>query len=137
MGKIYCRNTHFGFIPVYDSDMDEKKKLKLDEVYSLDYKPERNYQFHKKFMALCKLGCENSKKVTMPFDSYRKYATIKAGYANVYKTPKGYFVEAQSIAFDKMDEQQFQEVYNRVLDFIMIDTGADKQFIEKNLIGFL
>lgn len=135
--KIYCKNTEQGLIPLYDSDLEEKKKLKIGEVYSFEYKKERNYQFHKKFMALCKLGSENSKNVEMPFDAYRKYVTIKAGYFNLYHTPKGAFVEAKSISFGSMDETEFAELYNKVLGFIAEDIQADKHTIENELISFM
>ena len=134
--KLLCKNTEHGLIPLYPSDFEEKKKLKLNEVYSFEIKKERNYEFLKKFMALCKVGMLNSKYVEMPLNTYRKYATIKAGYYEIYQTPKGNFVEAKSISFAKMTEEEFQEVYNRVLDFIIIDTEATKEDIEKNLLNF-
>ena len=123
-------------MPLYPADLEEKKKLKLEKVYSCEIHFERSYMFHKKFMALCKIGCENSQNVEMPFDTYRKYATIKAGYANIYSTPKGKFVEAQSIAFGSMKQEEFEKVYSDVLDFIIKDTGAEREFVEDNLINF-
>lgn len=135
--NIYLLNTATGLKPLYGDDAKEKSKLKLGEVYRAKIVRPRNYKFHKKAMALFKIGCENSKNVNMPFDVYRKYATIKAGYAKIYQTPKGTYVEAESIAFDNMDEDKFQEVYNRVLDFVILDTGADKEMIEQKLIGFM
>jgi len=137
MGKIYCLNTDKGLIPLYPSDYDEKKKLKLNQVYALDPKKERNYLFLKKFMAMVKIGCEYSKNVDMPFDVYRDYITIKSGYADVFTTPDGVFVKAQSIAFASMDEDKFQDVYNRVLDKILADTEFNKEEIEKNLLSFM
>lgn len=134
--KLFCQNTERGLVPLYPSDLEEKKKLKLGKVYSCTIQKERNYKFLKKFMALCKIGCENSKTVRMPFDSYRRYATIKAGYFITYSTPKGVFVDAESISFANMDEDKFEKVYSDVLDFIIKDTGADREFIEDNLINF-
>ena len=87
-------------------------------------------------MALIRIGCDNSKTVEMPFDTYRNYATMKSGYAKTYKTAKGVFVEAESISFKNMKEERFEKVYNDVLDFIIKDTQADKDFIEDNLINF-
>ena len=43
----------------------------------------------------------------------------------------------KSISFAKMNEEQFQEVYQRVLDVIIEDIGADKETIEKQLMSFL
>jgi hypothetical protein len=134
--KILLRNTDKGLIPEYPSDFDEKKKLKLGEIYSAEIRRERNYQFHKKFMALCKLGSENSKNVEMPFDAYRKYITMKAGYFKTYKTPKGVMIEPESISFGDMDEDKFNEVYHRVLEIIIEDIQATKHEIETELINF-
>ena len=134
--KLLVRNTDKGLVPEYASDLDEKKKLKLGAIYSVEVKRERNYRFHKKFMALCKLGCENSKNVTMPFDAYRKYVTMKAGYFKTYKTPKGIMVEPESISFANMDEDKFSEVYGRVLNVVIEDTQATQTEIETELINF-
>lgn len=136
--KIYLAKNDKGIlIPAYASDLEEVNKMKVNRVYAFEAKKERNYQFLKKFMALCKIGCENSKNVEMPFDTYRKYATIKAGFFKTYATPKGVFVEAESIAFANMDEDKFAEVYNKTLDFIIKDTQATKEDIEENLLSFM
>ncbi len=137
--KFFVQNTGTGLIPLYPSDLDEKKRLKIGKVYCGDFAEwkERNYNFLKKFMALIKIGCENSKNVEMPFDTYRNYATIKAGYAKIHQTPKGTFVEAESISFKNMSEEKFEKVYSDVLDFIIKDTGADKETLENELGSFL
>jgi len=134
---LLLQNTAQGLKPVYDEDFEEKRKLKIGETYRARIIRPRNIKFHRKFFALIKIGCENSKTVEMPLEPYRKYALIKSGYANLYKTPKGIFVDAQSMAFDNMDEDKFQEVYNNVLDFVIKDTQASKEDIEKTLITFL
>ena len=135
--KFYCLNTERGLTPLYPSDLEEKKRLKLNRVYSCSFvDEERSYLFLKKFMALCRIGCQNSKYVEMPLKAYRNYVTIKAGFADIYKTPKGTYVEAKSIAFANMKQKEFEEVYSRVLDVIIKDTKADKEFIEDNLINF-
>ncbi|MFA5715588.1 MAG: DUF1367 family protein, partial [Candidatus Paceibacterota bacterium] len=102
--KMLLTNTVQGLIPKFSSDIDEKKKLKLGEDYWVEIHKARNYLFLKKFMALIKTGVLNSKTVEMPFDVYRKYALIKSGYYHIYKTPKGSYVEADSIAFENMEE---------------------------------
>ena len=134
--KMLLRNTEQGLVPEYASDLDEKKKLKLGELYSVEIVRERNPLFHRKFMALCKLGCENSKNVEMPFDAYRKYVTMKAGFFKTYKTQKGIMIEPESIAFANMDEDKFSEVYNKVLGVVVEDVQATQHDIEKELLNF-
>jgi Protein of unknown function (DUF1367) len=126
-------------VPLYQEDYEEKKKLKIGEVYYCDIKHPRNYQFLKKFFALIKLGWQNSKEFQepIPMDLYRKWATIKAGYADIYHTSKGVMVEAKSISFANMEEEEFNEVYRHVLNVIIKDVGIDEKTIEEELINFM
>lgn len=48
--KIYCRVTDLGLVPMYDSDYEEKKRLKVGDTVLCDIKKPRNYEFHKKFL---------------------------------------------------------------------------------------
>ena len=134
--KITVRNTINGLVPLYSSDLDEKRKLKIGETYQVEVKRPRNYQFHKKFFALLNIGWENT-DVEMPFDTYRRWVTMRAGFYKVYHTPKGELYEPESIAFSNMDDDTFSEVYERVLSIILKDTGADKPDVEAMLIDFL
>ena len=134
--KITVRNTINGLVPLYSSDLDEKRKLKIGETYQVEVKRPRNYQFHKKFFALLNIGWENT-DVEMPFDTYRRWVTMRAGFYKVYHTPKGELYEPESIAFSNMDNDTFSEVYERVLSIILKDTGADKPDVEMMLNDFL
>jgi hypothetical protein len=134
--KITVRNTINGLVPLYSSDLEEKRKLKIGETYQVEVKRPRNYQFHKKFFALLNIGWENT-DVEMPFDTYRRWVTMRAGFYKVYHTPKGELYEPESIAFSNMDDDTFSEVYERVLSIILKDTGADKPDVEAMLIDFL
>ena len=134
--KILCRNTISGLVPLYPSDYDEKRKLKLGEDYEVNITNPRNIGFHRKFFAMINVGHENT-TLDMPFDAYRRYMTIKAGYFKAYDTPKGTFYEPESISFANMSQDKFEEVYSRVLDKIIEDIGATKEEIELQLIGFM
>lgn len=134
--KLLLRNTISGLVPLYPSDMDEKRKLKLGHDYEAEIKNPRNVGFHRKFFALINVGHENS-KLDMPFESYRKYITMKAGYFKAYDTPKGTYYEPESISFSNMSQDQFEEVYSRVLDKVIEDIGTTKEDIEKQLIDFM
>jgi hypothetical protein len=134
--KILCRNTISGLVPLYPSDYDEKRKLKLGQDYEVDIKNPRNVGFHRKFFALLNVGHENT-NLQMPFETYRKYMIVKAGYFTAYQTPKGIYYDPESISFANMNQDQFEEVYSRVLDKIIEDIGATKEEIEKQLINFM
>ena len=130
--KILVRNTAVGLIPWFDNDSQEKSKLKIGQDYTVEVKKIRNPKFHRKFFALLNVGYTNT-SLKMPFDTYRKYVTIKAGYYTVYKTHKGELIEADSIAFNKMDDTKFEDVYNRVLDVILEDVGSSYEELESEI----
>lgn len=134
--KFYCRNTLQGLVPLFPSDYDEKRKLRLGQDYEVEVKNPRNVGFHRKFFALLNIGHENT-QLDMPMDAYRRYITIKAGYYNAYQTPKGLFYDAKSISFASMSQDEFEEVFSRVLDKIIKDIGATKEDITEQLINFM
>jgi len=134
--KLLVKNTLSGLVPLYPSDFDQKRKLKLGQDYEVEIKNPRNVGFHRKFFALLNIGHENT-SLDMPFDTYRKYITIKAGYYNAYTTPKGLFYDAVSISFSSMSQDEFEDVYSRVLDKVIEDIGATAEDINEQLINFL
>ena len=135
--KLYVKNTLSGLIPLYDSDFDQKKKLKIGQEYLVEIRHPRNYQFHKKAMALFNIGHQNTPEINMPFDVYRKWVTMRAGYVDIYETPRGKLYDAKSIAFGSMDQIEFEEVYSRVLDVIIKDLGITEDDINSEIISFM
>jgi hypothetical protein len=133
--EIYLRNTINGLIPLYPSDFDEKRKLKLGQDYKANITNPRNYEFHKKFFALMNIGHENT-SLEMPFKTYRKYVTQKAGYFKTYATHKGVMIEADSISFASMTQDEFEELYSRVIDVIIKDIGSTTEEVEMQLTEF-
>jgi hypothetical protein len=134
--KILLRNTISGLVPMYPSDWDNKRKLKLGEDYEANIKMPRNYEFHKKLFALFNIGCQNS-KMDLPFDVYRKIMTVRAGFFTAYQTDKGVYYEPDSLSFTAKDEAQIEEVYSSVMDAIIKDIGSTSDEIEKALIEFM
>lgn len=133
--KIKVKNTVFGLVPWFDNDLQEKSKLRIGKDYEVEIKLIRNSQFHRKFFAMLNVGHANT-SLNMPFDTYRKYMTVKAGFFDRYPTKRGEFIEPKSIAFHKMDEAEFQDVYNRVLDVILLDVGSTREELEKEILSF-
>ena len=125
-------------MPLYDSDLNEKKKLKIGEIYEMIPKlwKERNLQFHKKFFALVNLGCENSPK-NWDIQGYRAWVTMKSGWAKVYDTEKSKMALPKSISFENMDNDEFAKLYSSAIQVIIDDIGVTEQEIEQNLINFM
>lgn len=134
--ELYARNTISGLVPLYPADFDEKRKLKLGEDYKVTITNPRNIGFHRKFFALVNIGHQNT-DLDMPMETYRKYVISKAGYFKAYTTPNGVFYEADSISFGSMEQDVFEELYSRVIDVIIKDTGATVEDVENSLIDFM
>ena len=73
----------------------------------------------------------------LPFDVYRRYVVMKAGYFKTYDTPKGSIYEAESISFANKSQDEFEEIYSRVLDVIIKDIGSTSEEIQRALIDFM
>ena len=134
--KIFVQNTLHGLIPLFPSDFDSKRKLKIGETYECEIKNPRNIGFHRRFFALINLAHENC-SLDMPIDAFRRYLTIKAGYFDAYDTPKGVFYDAKSISFGSMSQDEFENLYSRVLDKVIELIGSTESDIEKELINFM
>lgn len=134
--KLFLRNTISGLVPLYPADFDEKRKLKLGQDYEVEIKMPRNIGFHRKYFALLNVGYENT-KLDLPFDSYRKYIIMKAGYFKAYQTPNGVFYDAESISFAAMTEDVFEELYGRSMDVIIKDIGSTTEEIERQVLNFM
>lgn len=118
-------NTSQGLKPMYDDDYENKKKLKLGQVYKAKITLARNYELHKKYFALinCAWAYQNERAVEHfknDVENFRKTVEIAAGHCEtVYNVRLRDWTDTpKSIAFDKMDEFEFRELYDRVKDVL-------------------
>lgn len=142
---------------LYPENEDSEKyinNLKMQDVITADFKKPRNYQFHKKWFALVKYAYEHwqpsefeeSKwKGVVPqksFDRFRKDIIIMSGHYNaVYRLDGTIRIEAKSMAFGSMNEEQFNELYNATFDLILDKvlttyTNKDLQKVIKEIEDF-
>ena len=92
--KLLLRNTTHGLIPIYDDDFDEKKKLVIGKDYMAEIKLARNLMFHRKYFGMLDTAW---------------YLLTEKRWQKSYK----------SIAFDKMDDAEFEKLYHAVYDTVM------------------
>lgn len=143
--KIFCTNTTRGLVPNYDSDFEEKKKLKVGEVYQCEIRLARNYEFLKKYFALINCAWEyQGEKVRTFFgenvETFRKAVEVQAGhYELCYSISRKEWLQVpKSISFEKMSEDEFSNLYNRVKDvlYAIFLRNITAEEFEKNLINF-
>lgn len=117
----------------FNSDYEKIKKLKVNEEYQCEIKRPRNIKFHRKFFALINMLFDNQ-EIYNNADDLRGDLIIEAGFYRVVTDFKG--VEKKkpkSIKFSSMDEDEFSDLYNRVLDVIVQYFHFDKQSIIDNV----
>lgn len=118
----------------YDSDYDKMLKIKAGEAIKVTVTKARNLKFHKQAMALLKMVFDAQEFYT-DIEELRKDLTIQAGF---YTEKVNFFTgeitkEAKSWKFEKMDDHEFQEMYNRIKDVICIHTNFTPESIKNNI----
>lgn len=144
--KLLLLNTREGLKPLTDDDYDEKKKLKIGEIYEVTIKKPRNLAFFRKYWALLKCAWEYLDERQQEFfknniEVFRKSLEITAGWCEpLFDLETQKWVHApKSISFEKMNESEFNTLYNNVRDILFkaIIPNISKEEFERNLVNFL
>lgn len=124
--KIDLKCTAEGFLVVNGDDAyEQKRKLKVGKTYTATIKEQRNPKFHKKYFALinCAWAFLNERQKAFfkeNVEIFRKTVEMAAGHCEmVYRLESKEWVEVpKSIAYDKIDEVEFRDLYERVKDVL-------------------
>ena len=144
--KILLQNTALGLVPLYDSDLDEKRKLKVGQVYQADIKVVRNINFHRKMWAMLNTAWallpEKTQNGFRSFEGFRAYLLVAAGFYDTYFSPRlKEFVEVpKSMSFASMDEAEFSDCYeaikNVIWNILSIRVSITQEMFETYLANF-
>lgn len=125
--KLLVKVTSTGLKPLYDEDLEEKKKLKMGETYEVTVKRPRNVEFHRKYFALLNTAWAYQTEAVQKgcfsnsFDCFRHTILLNTGFCErIYSYSRQEYIDIpKSVSFGKMSESEFQDVYSRTLDFII------------------
>jgi len=109
--------------PSYSGDFEKIRKIPEGKEILVTYNPKRNPEFHRKAFALLNLGFDNQDKFDN-FEVYRKVMTIKAGYFTSVESKKGVQFLPDSLSYDSMNAEDFENWFNKILDLIEKDLGT-------------
>ena len=90
--------------------------MKQGQAMKIKYSLPRNYGNHKRFFAFIKIafGIQDH---FQNIEHFRHYIEMKAGAFSEVEAPNGYKLYLpKSIAFDKMDETEFRELFDKCID---------------------
>lgn len=136
--KFLVTKTIYGLQPVFNSDHEKLKesKLKIGEVYEVEIKKKRNYEFHKKYFALLNLAFENQDHFEL-FDDLRDYLVVKSGYYRKVVMPNGYEdIKPKSISFSSMDNIEFEDLYQKTITTVCNFIGIEKEDLLNEILNF-
>lgn len=120
---------------MYDSDLDEKHRLRIGDNVLCIIKRPRNYEFHKKYWALLRLTVANLPHLIQQ----QMQIFTEEDLLDCLKIDLGLFttrwhggrqiVKTGSISFAKMDNTEFEKFFSRSVDAILriYLRGTDRQ----------
>ena len=112
---------------MYDSDLDEKHRLRIGDNVLCTIKRPRNYDFHKKYFALLRLTVANLPHLIQQ----QMQIFTEEDLLDCLKIDLGLFttvwhggkqiIKTGSISFAKMDESEFERFFQRSVDVMMLE----------------
>ena len=127
-----------------DIDTEKLNKFKTGEVYPIDIKLSRNPQFHKKVFAFLVFCFEHWKgdnefqDEPRQFDVFRANLTVLAGfYDSYYKIDGSVRIEAKSLSYGSMKQEEFEQFYNAVINAALKNIfKTNDEVIYQRLLSF-
>lgn len=143
--EVFLTKTMSGsFIPM-DQDLEAFKRFKAGSIIRCDIKEMRNGKFFRKWWALVKVAFDlwtdtmpnvNYKGVEIEpsFDRFRKDLTVLSGYYDPVFNVRGEVrMEPKSLQWSKMNESEFNELYQKTLTTIVNKIIPHRKMTEEEL----
>ncbi|MFT0333150.1 DUF1367 family protein [Bacteroides uniformis] len=142
---IFCKVTPCGLVPLHDSDLDLKKRLRVGSVVRCKVSNPRNYEHHKKFFALVRLTFDNLPlplvekwNIRNEYDMLRRFKRDLGYFTNTINEYGEHEIEYLSISFVAMEQHEFEQFYNQCIDLVLFKyiKGIDKQDLITEIENF-
>ncbi len=137
--------TATGYAPADAEAIAARQKYhKPGRLVTAEIKVPRNPKFLRKYMALLRLGFDawdpdgdqqyKGRPIEKDFDRFRKDVIITAGfYTPVWNLRGELRVEAQSIAFDRMEEEDFERLYSATINVLIKQVLGQQGYTAESL----
>ena len=130
MADIFLVKTPNGSLAPADGKSAEiLMNQKVGQGFRVKLTKVRNIRFHRKFFALLNYAFDTwepeekeykGEPVQKNFDQFRRDITILAGfYETAVRLDGAVRVTAKSISFANMEEDEFEELYSKVIDVLL------------------
>lgn len=104
--------TEHGLVPVTDEGVEAVKKIAMYDHIFVEWKPKRNYKFHKKYWALLNAVFPNQEHFKSVQNIHEAVKYRSGQYETVIPLKGEPFIVTKSISFHSMDEHEFEGFYN-------------------------
>lgn len=143
--ELYCKVTDRGFVPLDDSDWEQKKMLKIGSDVRCTISQPRNIKFHRKFFALLTITFDNLPETVQAatniqsIESLLTAIKIDLGYFDTVNINGREVARLRSISFAKMSEQDFERFYYLTVTDILNNylRGTDRQALLEEVKQFI
>jgi hypothetical protein len=120
--KIPVVRTLSGWVPADDEAWRVTRRWDIGEIVKVDFKKARDQKSLSRYWVLVEIVLHNSEQFkTKP--QVHEYFKRKAGHVIqiVEKSTGNIYEIADSIDYDTLDENEFQEVWRRVVDVVCME----------------
>ena len=148
-------------VPVHVSDLDSFNKMKTNSDFKANVSKIRNIKHHKKLFPIINLAVDQGffDKELLLSDNLILTSDLKEALFIQYKNWKDVFIyiskykflpfekiylpghgvqlRVSSISFEKMDQLEYQEFYEKCLDWISDVIGVSKEVLEHERLNYL
>lgn len=129
------KNNNGLFLPLNDSDYEKAKRVPEGEENCFTLRRIRSPRNHRRYFAMLKLIFDNQ-DVYKNLRNFRLVMQMKAGYFTTEITDKGTAFIPDSIAYEAMDETEFQNLFEKVWIELQKFIQIDRQTLERELAQF-
>lgn len=151
MTTLHLIKTYQGFIPADKQSAEAMESMKWGKEYKAEVTQPRNLGYHKKFFALVKVAFDAWEMPVNEYkgiqiqknpDRFRKDLLIMSGFGYPVVNVKGDVrYEAKSMSFASMAQDEFEELYSRVVDVVLQKvlthyTKDDLDRVVNEILGF-
>ena len=136
MKAHFCKTPDGFLAPASDEDKAAIAHIGAGEVVNISFTRMRNYWFFRRWWALIRFAYDLWEPPELPEDPekqwlkkvvpeknlerFRKDVTILAGYYEAsYRLDGSVRIEAKSISFAQMSEEEFADLYQRTIDIVI------------------
>lgn len=135
-GEICLYKGEDGQILPADGDSaDRYNRWPIGKEYVMKKVSKRNLGYHRKYFKMLNLAFGNQEAFT-DVEWFREYVLIGVGYMDTLLTPEGKTMyKVKSIAFDNCDQEEFENIYQKTLTFLLQRFGWGREF-ENELLSY-